>query len=66
MATPFPSNLALANPISAYNQAVRKVQRAIGELPADSGADPDRAALGAVDAVEPPLQLSLGAEAERL
>jgi NAD(P)-dependent dehydrogenase (short-subunit alcohol dehydrogenase family) len=62
-ATAFVANLEVAGTVADYDQTVREVQKAIGELPPDSFTTPDRVAeaiLAAVDAEEPPLRLVTG------
>ncbi len=62
-ATAFVANLEVAGAIAAYDQTVREVQKAIGELPPEAFNTPDRVAeaiLAIVDAPEPPLRLVTG------
>jgi short-subunit dehydrogenase len=62
-ATAFLSNLELAATIDDYDQTVRAVQKAIGELPPEAFNLPGRVAgavLAAVDAEHPPLRLATG------
>jgi len=63
-ATAFLANLDLAEPIDDYDQTVRAVQKAIGELGPDAFSSPAQIAQGilaAVDAEQPPLRLAVGA-----
>ena len=65
-ATAFGSNFDVAGTIEDYDQTVREVQKAIGELPSSAFNDPDRVAraiLVAVDAERPPLRLATGSSA---
>ncbi|SDD29069.1 Short-chain dehydrogenase [Geodermatophilus telluris] len=62
-ATAFLSNLAVADSIADYDQTVREVQKAIGELPPETFNAPDRVAaamLSVVDAERPPRRLVTG------
>lgn len=62
-ATAFLSNLDVAETIGSYDQTVRTVQKAIGELPPTAFSAPARVAegiLAAVDSGTPPLRLPLG------
>ncbi len=65
-ATAFVANLEVADRIADYDQTVREVQKAIGELPPEAFNTPERVAaamLTAVDAERPPLRLATGATA---
>jgi NAD(P)-dependent dehydrogenase (short-subunit alcohol dehydrogenase family) len=65
-ATAFVANLVVAPSISDYDQTVRQVQKAIGELPPEAFNTPDRVAtaiLAAVDGDRPPLRLATGSTA---
>ncbi|AJF63228.1 SDR family NAD(P)-dependent oxidoreductase [Streptomyces vietnamensis] len=62
-ATPFLANLDVAAGLSDYDQTVREVQKAIGELPPSAFSAAARIAEGirtAVDSPNPPLRLALG------
>ncbi|MFF0425418.1 SDR family NAD(P)-dependent oxidoreductase [Streptomyces sp. NPDC004520] len=62
-ATPFLANLDVATGLSDYDQTVRQVQKAIGELPPSAFSAAARIAEGirtAVDSPNPPLRLALG------
>ncbi|MFJ9574810.1 SDR family NAD(P)-dependent oxidoreductase [Streptomyces sp. NPDC101191] len=62
-ATPFLANLDVAVGLSDYDQTVREVHKAIGELPASAFSAAARIAEGirvAVDSPNPPLRLALG------
>ncbi|MFF7456531.1 SDR family NAD(P)-dependent oxidoreductase [Kitasatospora sp. NPDC008115] len=64
-ATPFLSNLDVAAGLDDYDQTVRAVHKAIGELPASAFSAAARIAEGirtAVDSPNPPLRLALGAD----
>jgi short-subunit dehydrogenase len=65
-ATAFLANLDLADTIDDYDQTVREVQKAIGELPPEAFNTPDQVAaaiVAAVDADRPPLRLPTGSTA---
>jgi NAD(P)-dependent dehydrogenase (short-subunit alcohol dehydrogenase family) len=65
-ATAFLSNLDVADALGDYDQTVREVQKAIGELPPTAFNDADRVAaaiLGAVGAGRQPLRLATGSHA---
>ncbi len=65
-ATAFVANLVVAPSIADYDQTVREVQKAIGELPPEAFNTPERVAtaiLAAVDADRPPLRLATGSTA---
>lgn len=65
-ADPFGANLDLADTIEDYDQTVREVQKAVGELPPDAFNLPDRVAtavLAVVDADQPPLRFPTGSVA---
>ncbi|MEU4622134.1 SDR family NAD(P)-dependent oxidoreductase [Actinoplanes sp. NPDC023801] len=62
-ATNFLANLRVAEPIGDYDETVRAVHRAIGEMPAAAFAAPEQiaeAVMGAVDADSSPLRLAIG------
>jgi NAD(P)-dependent dehydrogenase (short-subunit alcohol dehydrogenase family) len=62
-ATSFLSNLDVATAMADYDQTVRVVQQALGDLPASAFESADRVAaamLAAVDAEKPPLRLATG------
>jgi NAD(P)-dependent dehydrogenase (short-subunit alcohol dehydrogenase family) len=66
-ATAFLSNLEVATPTADYDQTVREVQKAIGDLPPEAFSSPAlvaQAILAAVDSDEPPLRLALGSAGE--
>ncbi|MFI5533914.1 SDR family NAD(P)-dependent oxidoreductase [Kitasatospora sp. NPDC051853] len=63
-ATPFLANLDVAAGLDDYDQTVRQVHKAIGEMPASAFSDAARIAGGirnVVDSPNPPLRLALGA-----
>ncbi len=65
-ATAFVANLVVAPSITDYDQTVREVQKALGELPPESFNTPERVAtamLAVVDADRPPLRLPTGSTA---
>ena len=65
-ATAFLANLDLADTIEDYDQTVREVQKAVGELPPKAFNLPDRVAtavLAVVDADHPPLRFPTGSAA---
>ncbi len=65
-ATAFVANLVVAPSITDYDQTVREVQKALGELPPESFNAPERVAtamLAVVDADRPPLRLPTGSTA---
>ncbi len=65
-ATAFVANLVVAPSIADYDQTVREVQKAIGELPPEAFNTPERVAtaiLAAVDEDRPPLRLATGSTA---
>jgi short-subunit dehydrogenase len=67
-ATAFLSNLDVADTEPDYDQTVREVQQAIGELPPEAFNSPERVAtaiLAAVDADQPPLRLATGSAGAR-
>jgi NAD(P)-dependent dehydrogenase (short-subunit alcohol dehydrogenase family) len=67
-ATAFLANLDLADTIEDYDQTVREVQKAVGELPPEAFNLPDRvatAALAVVDADHPPRRFPTGSVAVR-
>lgn len=62
-ATPFLANLDVADGLDDYDQTVREVHKAIGEMPASAFSAASRIAAGirtAVDAPNPPQRLALG------
>ncbi|WP_018352661.1 SDR family NAD(P)-dependent oxidoreductase [Longispora albida] len=63
-ATPFLANLHVADALGDYDQTVREVHKAIGEMPASAFSAAARIAAGMRDVVgspNPPLRLALGA-----
>ncbi len=65
-ATAFGANLDVATSIADYDETVREVQKALGELPPEAFNAPGRVAaaiLAAVDADAPPLRLVTGSTA---
>jgi short-subunit dehydrogenase len=66
-ASAFLNNLEFAQPIPEYDQTVRNVQKAIGELPAEAFITPAaaaRAIMDMVDSDQPPLRFAVGIQAE--
>jgi NADP-dependent 3-hydroxy acid dehydrogenase YdfG len=65
-ATPFLSNLAVAESIADYDATVRALLKAVGEIPAEAYNAPEKVAkvlIDIVDAQEPPTRFATGSQA---